>query len=527
MNPAAPVFHPKGVEKHSNTSSRFATIRDLPDELLLRILDYLPGINLDNFHLKSLVSLSGTNHRFHRLVAERLYASYNSFFCEPYLFLRTVTSSTGLASLIKSADFTYGNWAHRDRRRYTATAQDKKAVKEGLKTRGLSDWKRWATDCNTDYIGLDTLHTAILMQTPNVQSIALHDGDLGSMIGSRAPKWVDLFRRANLLMSPGGMHRFQHLHTLRVEIQQMTLTSLAPVFKTPSLRKLYIRGLLEYDQGKQRTDEYLQYIIPQHCNSLDELHLEHSFVQNDVLQVLVSSARALKVFNYNMSMDKVSYQLEEEHLGPTTLVAAIRSQKTTLQVLTFANDTEAAFRLRETSNLREGLREFLKLEYLSCTVTNIASIDSSSEPILQDQLPPSLKSFHTFMGRDSDEGQNEEVLQALEQMATECPEQTPHLASIRITHQYLGPYFKYDWARLVTLFSQAGVELVVEEEKVEEDGEWGQDWSAPLAQPLAGPGYVGTLPFAVRPDTAASESSGEVSLYSNPAPRPYVYNGWW
>lgn len=527
VNPAAVAFNPKDPAKQAGTSSRFATINDLPDELLVCILDYLPGIDLQDFQLNALVSLSSTNRRFHQLVAEKLYASYSSHFCEPYLFLRTVSTNAGLASLVKAADFTYGSGAHLNLRRHTATAQDKKAVKEGLKARGLSDWKKWATNCNTNHVELDTLHTAIIMQTPNIETILLHDGNPGSMIGSRAPKWVDLFRRANFVVSPGGMHSFKRLHTLRIEIQQMTLTSLAPIFNTPSLRKLYIRGLLEYDQGMQRADEILNYTIPRHCNCLDEFHLEHSFVQNDILRVLVASSRALKVFNYDMSLDNVSYQLEEEHLGPTTLVAALDSQKATLESLLFTNDTEATFRLRSTANICEGLRQFSKLKYLNCTVDNVACKDSSSEPTLIDQIPSSLKTFHTFMSQDSSEGQNEEVLHALEQMAINCSEHTPNLASVRITHQYLGPYFKYNWAHLVMLFSQTGVELVVEEDQDEADGEWNQDWNATPAHAQAGLAFQGTLAFAVPPDTASSTSSGEVSLYSNPDPTPYVYNGWW
>ncbi|KAH7406507.1 hypothetical protein DE146DRAFT_713468 [Phaeosphaeria sp. MPI-PUGE-AT-0046c] len=498
IDPAALMFRTRDMGRQSDHPGRFATISDLPDELLVGILDYLPEIDLQDHQLKAIVSFS--------------------FICEPYLFLRTVSTNTGLASLVRNADFSYLSWAHHDRRRYIATARDKKAVKEGFRALGLSNWKQWATDCNTDNVELDTLHTAILMQTPNVESIILHDGELGSMIASRAPKWIDLFRRANFVVSFRGMHWFEHLHTLRIEIQHMTLTSLAPVFNTPSLRKLCISGLLEYDQGMQRTKENLEHIIPRNCNSLDEFHLEHSFIQNDILRVLVSSAQALKVFNYTMSLDNVSYQLEEEHLGTMTLVAALDSQKTTLRSLSFANDSEATFRLRATSNLCEGICGFSALKHLNCTVGNVAHMhDSSREPTLIDQLPPSLESFHTILSRESSEGQNEEVLHALEQMAAHCSEQTPNLATVRITYQYLGPYFKYDWARLVTLFSKTGVELLVEEDEDEND-EWNRDWND-------SPVYQGTPHFAVPPDTASSTSSGEVSLYSNPAPVPYVNNG--
>jgi hypothetical protein len=164
----------------------FVTIDDLPDELHLNILHNLTGNYLEDSQLASLISLSRTNRHFRRLVTEKIYASYNSHSCEPYLFLRTIISNTYLASLVKHADFAYGDMSQPGRQRYTANAQDKKIIKEGLKALGISDWKNIATQCNTELIELDILHAAILMQTPNISSLEI----CGS--GSMSHKSIEL-----------------------------------------------------------------------------------------------------------------------------------------------------------------------------------------------------------------------------------------------------------------------------------------------------------------------------------------------
>jgi hypothetical protein len=469
----------------------FATINDLPEELLLGILHYLPGIDMEDFQLSSLVSLSRTNRRFRRLVIGKIYASYNSHFCEPYLFLRTVINNSNFANLVKHADFTYGIWAHRERQRYTANAQDKKVVKEGLKALGISDWKNLATQCNTDSVELDTLYTAILMQIPNISSLIIRDGQM-KIMGSMSPKWIDLIRKANLGSSDlGRVHRFKHLQTLRVEIHELTLTSLAPIFRIPSLRKLYLKGLFEDEDGRNRAEQTLQYIIPQGCNSLEELHVEHGFLQNDILRVVLASARSLKAFSYDLLVDSLQYYIEEEDLGSTTLMAALRCQQTTLESLSFTNDPDAEERLYSVTNLFEGLKEFSAMKHLSCSLGSMLDENEREDMTLAEKLPPSLTTFRATMDTSS-----ENQIRGLEQLASYSFTHIPLLSQVRIESELL---FTYDWSRLVAAYSRTDINFAIE--ALDED-------ESSFYSPI--PDGVPALS-----DTESSESSGEVSLYSD------------
>jgi hypothetical protein len=486
--------------RSSGVQGVFATINDLPEELLLSILHYLPGIDLEHFQLASLVGLSRTNRRFHRLVANELYASYNSYFCEPYLFLRTVITNADLANLVQHIDITYGKWAHRERERYMATAQDKKAVKEGLKALGIPDWKNWVTDCNTNSVELDILHTAILMQTPNISSINIRDGQIGNFLGPKIPKWIDLFRRANFKTSLGNMHQFQNLRTLRIEVDELSLSQLAPIFRTPSLRKLHFKSLIEYNRGGEQADAILRYLIPQRCNNLEELQLEQSVLHTDVIDAIVRSARSLKTFNYEMSLDSVPFLLDpDEVVDSKKLVVALHSQKTSLENLLFTTDSDPEVNFPGAFNFHEGLREFSALKHLSCPLGSIVNVTMGSAATLIDKLPLSLIKFHAIVRKHSTD---KDVLHTLEHATADFSTDMPLLQEIRLTVDMPGSWLKYDWARLITPFSRTGIDLVIEDEQEEGDS-WSESWK--------------TVPgkFRAVPSDVDSESSGEVSLYSN------------
>jgi hypothetical protein len=480
----------------SGDERAFATIDDLPEELLLEILHYLPGIDLENSQLASLVSLSSTNKRFHRLVAKDLYRTYNSHFCEPYLFLRTVITNADLASHVEYADLTYGTWAHRQLKRYTASAQDKKIIKEGLKALGMANWKTWATDCNTNLVEVDTLHTAILMHIPNIYSLNITDGQIADSHGTKSPKWMDLFRRADHGTSVGRMHRFENLRTIRIEVDELTLTKLAPVFRTPSLRKLHLKGLLEYHAGGHHSEQILQHIIPPRYNNLEEIRLEDSAVQIDALGVLIASARSLKTFRYEMALGMVPAVMDADIEGKITFDTALSCQKTSLESVSFLVDLNMAPYYPRTLNLHEGLQDFTTLKHLRCALSCIADRRSSHEAIPFDKLPRSLTTLHLIVDEVA-----RGALVELEQNAYQLIENLRLLQEFRITSE---PDFRglYDWTRLVAAFSQIEISLVVEDEEDKGDG-WSESWGLEVAN------------IHVPASDVESESSGEVSLYSN------------
>jgi hypothetical protein len=476
--------------------SDFATINDLPEELILEILRYLPGIDVKNFHLPSLLSLSRTSQRFHRLVAKELNKVYNSHFCEPYLFLRTVITNAALASHVRHADLTYGTWAHHQRKRYIASAQDKKIIKEGLKAMGMPDWKTWATDCNTNLVEVDTLYTATLLHTPNISSLNITDGQIGNYLNTKPPKWIDLLRRADHGTSRGRMHRFQSLRSIRIEVGELTLANLAPVFRTGSLRKLHLKRLLAYDTVGRNSDHVLSFSIPPRYNNLEEIYLEDSVVQIDSLGVIIASAQSLKTFRYEMTPNIVSDPMDANLQGKHTLGTVLSCHKATLEHVTFLVDTDPVPHFPRTFNLHGELQGFTVLRHLRCAFSTIIDWKNSYEVSPFDKLPRSLNTLHLVV----DEISKGDFLK-LEQSPHELTQSLPLLQELRVSNK---ASFRgiYDWTRLVAAFSQTEINLLIEDEEDKGDG-WSEQWGRAAAN------------THVPPSDVESVSSGDVSLYSN------------
>jgi hypothetical protein len=487
-------------ERRRNATEAVATINDLPEELHLCILYYLPALDQEDFQLESLISLSRTNRHFRRLTIAKIYASYNSHFCEPYLFLRTVSNNTDLGSLVKHANITYGTRAHRKRQRYTANAQDKKIIKEGLKALGISNWKDLASQCNTKPVELDTLHTAILMHTPNISSLAIRDGQDQTLQRMKSPKWIDLVRKTNLgTPDIGRVHRFKQLHTLRVEISRLSLAQLAPIFRIASLRKLYLYHLSDAYDGRNRAEQLFQQIIPPRCNDLEELHIERSFRQNDILGAVLASARSLKVLAYDLASENTSWNMDDEDLGPTKLITALRCQKTSLERFSLPYDSYAEDYFGNVTNLYEGLKDFSAMKHLNCPLANILDVSSNQNMPLSEKLPPSLATFHATISLPLRASHAKGIVLALEQLAADSAIQTPLLTQVHIE---AGFRTGCDWPRVVAAFSRTSVDFAVRE---------GYPYKSPVS-PQSPTYSQDSLATDVETE---SESSGEVSLYSN------------
>jgi hypothetical protein len=487
-----------------------ATINDLPNELLLDILEYFPGVDLEHFQLATLLNLSRVNRRFHELVAERLYATYNSFFCEPYLFLRTVSSNANVASLVHEVDISYGTRAHYERKRYTANAQDKKVVKEGLRALGIPDWKTWATDCNSDRVELEIIHSAVLMHTPNVSSMIVRDNLRTS---SDPPKWIDLFRKAHLGTSLKTMHQFKSLQSLRIEVVKLNVASLAPVFRISSLKKLSFEGLVDPELEGNRAEQELQTLrnlIPARCNNIEQLQFERAFIQNDMFAIIVASSQNLKTLDYDLTMENVDPWFEERHAGPTKLATALQSQRASLQSLDLKVEDDENERLPSTYNLRESLHGFTSLRFLRCPLDIVVNCEQASIETLPGRLPCSLEIFHAEL-RKFTSIKDVDPLAALRSIATE------HSSSLHDIHLIIEAE-AFEWHGLPWLeemkqqLSKTNIAFVVNETKPFNFSQW--------LEPNTSHYEFQSVPD----DTVASESSGEVSLYSDDSELERIVN---
>jgi hypothetical protein len=473
-----------------------ATLNDLPDELILEILHYLPGIDLDNFQLPTLLSLALTSRRLYRVVVEKIYLSYDSHFCEPYLFLRTLISNPQLADLVQNLNMTQGPQSHRGNVPYLPTAQDKKVIKGGMRALAVPGWKDWTADCNGDRITNEPVHNAILLHTPNITSLRVEDV---ARVEKRCPAWFELISKASVGTLTEHTHRFEYLRSIKVDVRSATLSQLAPLFRLQSLRHFEVGTVPEPSMGicvncnerhgeKLQTIAKLRRLIPEACNNLEELYLEHTFYCMEILEVLLASPRQLKSFKYDVLLDHISEAYVEEDL---TLLTVLHHQRTSLETLNIfcdalaEGDTAGDIHLHDSHH---SLADFTSLKHISCPLSMIAPV--CVDP-LTERLPPSLLTFQTTIRRHTDDHGS---LEELENMAAYYRSQTPQLKEVRVVATQSAKWLKYDWQRLVGPFSEAGIDFVVqngESDKYDFSDSWEES------------------------STASSRSSDEVDLYSD------------
>lgn len=214
-----------------STNGALANINDLPDELVLAILHFLVDTDVKNSSLQPLFNLSQTNRFLHRVVADKLYASFNSDLCEPYLFLRTIISNKHLAGHIQHADMQCAEISRRRHASYMSSAQDKKTIKEGIRALSIpNNWKGWVTMCNAMEPNFDVLYTTILMHTPNVSSINARYCTMCTDCRDKSLRWIDLIKGVNIGSPVGKMHRFNKLRSLSFETDQGHFDQIYPIF---------------------------------------------------------------------------------------------------------------------------------------------------------------------------------------------------------------------------------------------------------------------------------------------------------
>ncbi|KAF2010597.1 hypothetical protein BU24DRAFT_427713 [Aaosphaeria arxii CBS 175.79] len=444
-----------------------ATLDGLPTELLLNIIENLPALNLKDFQLATLLSLSQTNRHFYHLVQPSLYAGYNSFFCNPYLFLRTVMSNPVAAQRVRNLNLNYGTGVHEDRKQYHPTLEDKRTLKGGFRGLGLLDWKTWATECNEDGVEQEILYAAILMHTPNVTSITVDDGKTPY----QTPKWIELMGHALSGRSFEGMHKFPHLRSVSIDLGGLRLRQLSTLFRVPSLQQLKLIGLVETAKpaGEKKV---LKWPIANGSSHITQLILHDCWLETGVLTLLVNSCRALEHLHYTHRDERCFYQNgrmwwdqeggadESLHFDSVfdlrSLSDSLTRHRKSLRKLHLDSEDHM------TSGRLHGLRDFPKLEDVRISISGLIDISLSAlkriatvQPdSLIENLPPSLSELVLEMNWIE---KNKRLAsgRAVEYLAANCLEMLPLLKRVSILCD-VAP-FEAAFKRVPTLFSEAGV----------------------------------------------------------------------
>lgn len=454
------------------------TLNELPVELLLQIIEYLPCHDIKSFNLPTILSLSLTSRRFNQLVRHYIYEEYNSFFGTPYLFLRTLISNPQAATEVRSLTLSYGPGVHEDRKPYNPSVIDRGEVKDSLKALDIPKWKAWATDCNNEETDQETLYAVILMHTPNVAFLDLDDGD----VPYQTPKWIDVIKQSVGGNSFGRVHHFSYLKVLRVDIGTLRLRTLAPLFRLPALQRLILVGLVETAHAKPGKGLSFKWPVSRRSSPVEELLLSDCFMDPHILETIMETCLKLKSFQYEHRDERWYFRLGggstywrdadagqtetvEHHPVlchyPTISTALLRHREKleSLQVFDGVDDDNQNY--RGTSSLGS-LRTLNRLKFLKGPIGAFADPNPGNCSSMIENLPASLEAFHLVIKWNDEE---HACLPALEHMAINLRSHLPALQELRIKIDAPRRCIKFDWGRIVEPLRKFGVDIIVKQKE--------------------------------------------------------------
>ncbi|KAF2006366.1 hypothetical protein P154DRAFT_559440 [Amniculicola lignicola CBS 123094] len=403
------------------------TLNDLPNELLLLILDFLPNyedpalrrtypydpeherrcwLGNRSQYLATLLPLSSTCHRLHSLVAEKLYSDYDSALASPYLFLRTVISNPNIARLVRSVSF-QPDYVYHDgpRRKFRhPTVSDRGIIKSGLKALGLSGWKSWATHCN-EGVNQEYILATILMYTTNVKTVDYRRG-----YGVSVPQWLTLIKSVTSRNPFGQPHDFAHLQSVQIDAQSLGSSQLAPLFRLPSLRHLRLENLEDLNTVEQISGTLPKWSLAPRSSSLEELSLPSCFVHSRNLAAILNACHHLKVFSYKFPNDRSSriphhgLDLDPIFIHHPTVYTALRASRSSLEKIEYMPafcdhcENAADFNYSHRQGPLGSFLDFPRLSSVSGTLGAFVDVRRGPNATLADQLPQAVTNIHVSIG---------------------------------------------------------------------------------------------------------------------------------
>jgi len=470
----------ENTNKRSKQGSN-ASMNDLPDELILHIIDYLLAIDIPDSQLPTLLNLALASRRLHRIVIEKIYENFDSRFTDPYMFLRTIISNPQLADLVQDVSI---DFAGSIRSRYHRTARDKKIVKEGLRALATPGWKDWATECNETKKCDDAVYKAILCFTRNIRSLQLEARNTDAP--SRSAAWFEIFSKTASGILSDQAHGFQQLRSVTIDGTSATPIQLASLFQLESLQTLKLRDI-NNSMSEYAVSFNLKRLLPQASSNLENLYLKGNFYPESILNIFLASPRQLKYFEYHPTSVNDEYTDPQDET-PVSLCQVLTHQKKSLQTVD-VYQVDPEYELAELEiHLHDSLEEFSALRCLTCPLGMIASSDSDT---FVERLPSSLLTFRTHIREFMDDG---DCIGALEHMVANHQSHTPQLQEIIVYIPHVLMYQLHHLKRSIEISSTVGLSFKVECGRYGRDDEFssmGEDLSV------------------------SSSTSDEVNLYSD------------
>lgn len=304
-------------------------ILKLPDELLLRVVQYIPpttprlvpGSTKEQRPLSDYRSVSLVCRQLNRAATSVIYAHYahDSTRTSSAPFIATLFRQPRLASLVHSVkEITV---ARNKFEPFERSAGDTESLIPVIRHLDFPDKDHMVLLCRSGKDCICNVEAAlILAMTPNIQTLALHpmvqDTSMTNLPSVASVSWNMLLAIAQGLAF-GLAHRFEHLRVLKLNMFGVSATSLSIILLLKSLVHLTLVG---YDN-----EDYESGGIPWECppkeSSVRTIRLDRFEIKVQLIASLISSCRSLEGFalcipnglDPHRDISKYSLLIEELH----------------------------------------------------------------------------------------------------------------------------------------------------------------------------------------------------------------------
>lgn len=392
---------------HDQMPTKMAGLEDLPDELLLDIVDHFSIRNRYDIDLKSwagareiesqvsrLHSLSLVSRKLHRIVNPLLYSvlTCGGVARARRQFLRTVIRRPDLGALVEEVRFSYFDWESSDK----GIPPDDADLREAAK---LVDFGNEAANASFQNVPVgehsDTDVALLFSQLPRLKTVEFEADETWFFTW----KWLLCLVRRAVETGSGPLSSLRHL---KARYGNENKSGFNPLFiqdwaALPALKSIEVFGAWSDERAGDRT-----VALPTN-NNIETLVIWRSFLDSEFLACALEAFGKLKTLHFSRTS-------LPRHLSPRrrrALHTALAAQQGTLEHITIVAGNEKSIWSDEEMCLFlppfHSFKEFTRLKRLEIPeffLMDLAEYDEDTQPrramnysAMIDVFPPSLEAL--------------------------------------------------------------------------------------------------------------------------------------